>query len=82
MFAQPYGKQLTTVVPFISRLSEIDAFVTLQANEFASLRSRQRECQRGLSNTGVPFDQERALQFPRQPECGAEVLIGDITDAV
>ncbi len=66
------------VVPVVHRLSGVDAFVALQADQFAAGRRGQALGEFGLAHTGFAFEQKWPSQAHRQEDRGGDSLVGQI----
>ena len=61
------GEQLALIVPFVERRILIEAFVTLQPDQFSAVDRSQSLCDFGLADAGFTFEQQRPLQEVHQP---------------
>src|SRR5918994_4067447 len=71
-------EELTPVVPLIQSVADVEAFVTLQANEIASERSSGRCRKRGLADARLPFEKQWPLQAKGQKERNRKSAVCDV----
>ena len=74
------GEELALIVPLVERGVLIEAFVTLQPDQFGAVDRRERLCNFGLADTGFTFKQQRPLQEIHQPQSGRHIVVGDVAD--
>ena len=71
-------QQLTGVVPFVDRLSHVDTFVALQAQQFPARPPRKHLRHFSLSHACFSFKQQRPTQRHRQEDHRGQALIGEV----
>ncbi len=74
------GEQLALIVPFVERGILIEAFVTLQPDQFGAVDRGERLCDLGLADARFAFKQQRPLQEIHQPQRGRHIVIGNVAD--
>ena len=71
-------EELARIVPLVERLRDVDAFVTLQANQLGAERRRQRLGDLGLADAGFAFEEQRPAQLQCQVGRDRQAPIGDV----
>ena len=77
-FSSTQMQQLSRVVPVVYGLSRINAFVTLQANEFATSHGCNHFGKFSFTNARFAFKQQRSLQGERQVHRSCEAFFGQV----
>ncbi len=81
-FQDLYRQELALVVPLIDGSIDVQPFVTLQADEPAVERLRERFGNFGLADAGVAFEEQRTLQVFEQEQRRGQLRVGDVADSV
>ena len=73
------SEQLALIIPFVDRRADIQAFVALQTNQWASEQCGKGLGDLGLSHAGLALHQQRPLQFGEQQQGGRQIGLGHVT---
>jgi hypothetical protein len=71
-------EELARVVPVVHSLGDIDAFVTLKADQFATRCGGHRLGEFRLADARLAFEQQRPLQCHREEYRGRNTLVGQV----
>ena len=61
-------EELARVVPLVERVTDVEAFIALEANQIGAERGGHRAGQRGLAHAGLALEEERPFQAERQKQ--------------
>ncbi len=71
-------EQLTRVIPFVQRVTDVEAFVALKTDEIGVERRGGRGGERSLADARLTFEKERPFQPQRQEQRDRQPAIGDV----
>ena len=61
-------EELARVVPLVQRVTDVEAFIALEANQIGAERGGHRSGQRGLADAGLALEEQRPFQAERQKQ--------------
>jgi hypothetical protein len=71
-------ENLARIVPLVSCVGDVQAFIALEANQVRLEGRRDRAGQRGLADTGLSFEEQRTPQSKRQEQRHRQPAIRDV----
>jgi hypothetical protein len=74
------GEKLALVVPLVERVGAVEAFMTLQADQFRAVDSSQGFRDFRLADARLSFQQKRASEHVHERERRCKAGVGDVAD--